>query len=95
MKKLTLAVIFLMLATSFTLILFAQDSTKSEPKYKMEDGIISPKTTQTVFTDSLTTYQYQEKDALVPVYKTAKGKYYISKISKKTGNYYRKYLVFE
>ena len=94
MKKLILAVT-LMLATSFTLILFAQDSTKAEPKYKMEDGIISPKTTQTVFTDSLTTYQYQEKDALVPVYKTAKGKYYISKISKKTGNYYRIYLVFE
>lgn len=94
MKKLILAVT-LMLATSFTLILFAQDSTKTEPKYKMENGIIYPKTTQTVFTDSLTTYQYQEKDALVPVYKTAKGKYYISKISKKTGNYYRKYLVFE
>ena len=72
---------------------FAQDSTKTEPKYKMENDII--KTTQTVFTDSLTTYQYQEKDALVPVYKTAKGKYYISKVSKKTGNYYRKYLVFE
>lgn len=94
MKKLILAVT-LMLATSFTLTFFAQDSVKSEPKYKMEDGIIYPKTTQTVFTDSLTTYQYQEKDALVPVYKTAKGKYYISKISKKTGNYYRKYLVFE
>ena len=94
MKKLILAVT-LMLATSFTSIFFAQDSTKSEPKYKMENGIISPKTTQTVFTDSLTTYQYQEKDALVPVYKTAKGKYYISKTSKKTGNYYRKYLVFE
>ena len=94
MKKLILAVT-LMLATSSTSIFFAQDSTKAEPKYKMENGIISPKTTQTVFTDSLTTYQYQEKDALVPVYKTAKGKYYISKISKKTGNYYRKYLVFE
>ena len=94
MKKLILAVT-LMLATSFTLTFFAQDSTKAEPRYKMENGIISPKTTQTVFTDSLTTYQYQEKDALVPVYKTAKGKYYISKISKKTGNYYRKYLVFE
>ena len=94
MKKLILAVT-LMLATSFTLTFFAQDSVKSEPKYKMEDGIIYPKTTQTVFTDSLTTYQYQEKDALVPVYKTAKGKYYISKISKKTGNYYRKYLNFE
>ena len=94
MKKLILAVTF-MLATSFTLTLFAQNSVKSEPKYKMEDGIIYPKTTQTVFTDSLTTYQYQEKDALVPVYKTAKGKYYISKTSKKTGNYYRKYLNFE
>ena len=92
MKKLILAVT-LMLATSFTSTLFAQDSTKTEPKYKMENDII--KTTQTVFTDSLTTYQYQEKDALVPVYKTAKGKYYISKVSKKTGNYYRKYLVFE
>ena len=43
MKKLILAVT-LMLATSFTSTLFAQDSTKTEPKYKMENGII--KTTQ-------------------------------------------------
>lgn len=44
---------------------------------------------------SLSLLQPEAKDGLVPVYKTAKGKYYISRTSKKTGNNYHKYINFE
>ena len=43
----------------------------------------------------LSLLQPEQKDGLVPVYKTVRGKYYISRTSKKTGNYYRKYINFE
>jgi len=43
--------------------------------------------------DKLTSFTYQDKDGTIyPVYINSKGKFYIKKISKKTGKEYRYYL---
>lgn len=47
-------------------------------------------------TDSTTTFTFTDsKGAVHPVYKGTKGGFYIGRISKKTGKYYRQYLKTE
>lgn len=45
-----------------------------------------------VFTDSITTYTYQIKSIVYPVYKSRSGAFYIWKISAKTNKRYKYYL---
>lgn len=58
-------------------------------------NFVQVKKAKTKFTDSLTTYTLTDsKGKIHPVYKGAKGSYYVGKISKK-GNYRRQYLKTE
>lgn len=58
-------------------------------------NFVQVKKAKTKFTDSLTTFTLTDsKGKVSPVYKGAKGSYYVGKISKK-GNYYRQYLKTE
>lgn len=56
------------------------------------DNYIAPSKSSTAFTDTTTTHTYQIKDIKYPIYKSKSNKYYIWKISKKTGKKYKYYL---
>lgn len=52
----------------------------------------APTKQKQVFTDTITSHNYELNDSIYPIYKTKNGKFYIWKTSKKTGNKYRQYL---
>jgi len=94
MKKVTLSLVALFILSTTG---FCQEVAKKESKPNATitagGNYVAVKSERVLFTDSVTSKTFTDADGLVvPVYKTAKGAMYVSKISKKTGNYYRKYL---
>jgi hypothetical protein len=87
MKKLTL---------TFAAILSMTAVTLSQNVERAKDGNFLATTQQKTVTDSLTTYTYTDGSGKVePVYQGSKGSYYVARISKKSGKFYRKYLKTE
>ena len=87
MKKLTL---------TFAAILSMTAVTLSQNVERTENGNFLATTQQTTVKDSLTTFTYTDGNGKTePVYIGGKGSYYVARTSKKSGNYYRKYLKTE
>ena len=92
MKK--LIIIAALIGASFSMN--AQTSEPSAPKYKIEGTqvvrIDQPKEASKATKTELTT---TIKGKVYPVFKSAKGSYYIERVSQKTGNPYKMYLKVE
>jgi hypothetical protein len=87
MKKLTL---------TFAAILATASLTLSQNVERSKDGNFIAATQQKAVTDSLTTFTFTDGSGKTePVYIGGKGSYYVARTSKKSGNYYRKYLKTE
>jgi len=87
MKKLTLTLAAILSMTALTL---------SQNVERSKDGNFLATTQQKTVTDSLTTFTFTDGSGKVePVYQGAKGAYYVARISKKSGKFYRKYLKTE
>ena len=87
MKKLTLTLAAILSMTALTL---------SQNVERSKDGNFLATTQQKTVTDSLTTFTFTDGSGKVePVYQGSKGAYYVVRISKKSGKFYRKYLKTE
>ena len=87
MKKLTLTFAAILSMTALTL---------SQNVERTESGNFIAATQQKAVTDSLTTFTFTDGSGKVePVYQGSKGAYYVVRISKKSGKFYRKYLKTE
>jgi len=96
MKKVVLTIAAIM---AFSAISFAQAPEVAKVKKATAtvstDGnyVAIPATKAAAFTDTITGKTYTDAKGVVsPVFKSKSGKLYIGMTSKKTGNYYRKYL---
>jgi len=92
-RKVRLAKLFLLVALSAaTFAANAQNSTRTQSGNFT--SLTQSKTTAA--SDSTTTFTYTDAGGKIePVYKGSRGGYYVARTSKKTGNYYRKYLKTE
>jgi hypothetical protein len=80
----------------FSALLLSMTMVAQEAKYKVENNMVVSINPQTINIEPIKTgWFYDEKGFLNPVYKNSKGKYYIVKLSKKTGKQYKRYLTIK
>ena len=81
---------------TFATVLATTALTLSQNVERAENGNFIAATQQKTVTDSLTTFTFTDGSGKVePVYQGSKGAYYVVRISKKSGKFYRKYLKTE
>lgn len=83
--------ILIILFISFTATCYAQKIVKPNVEITANGNFKAIKTESQNFTKTSKTYT-DSKGVEYPVFVTTKGKYFVLKISKKTGNEYRYYL---
>ena len=81
---------------TFATVLATTALTLSQNVERTENGNFIAATQQKTVKDSLTTFTYTDGNGKTePVYIGGKGSYYVVRISKKSGKFYRKYLKTE